>query len=151
MSQKVNECIPTMEPGDRFTGFCEAAVTGKRLVKVSDPKKVASQALSSTTDGGNIVVSPCGAGEAAIAVAEYDAAINTLVPCLRGTKHVPITSGAAVTAGDVVMSDATGRVVPFALGNTPAEGAALPVKYAVGIALTSTGAAGNDVIVALNL
>ena len=135
----VNECIPNYDSGEDLTGFCEAAVTGKRFVAISDPKKVASQALSTGVDGGNIVVSPCGAAAKAIGVAGYDAAINTLVPVIRGHKVVPMTSGAAVTAGVEVESDSTGRAITLAAGK------------ALGVALTTAGAADVDILVALDL
>jgi hypothetical protein len=48
-------------------------------------------------------------------VAGYDAAINKKVKIVRGYgKVVPIKSGGAIAAGDLVKSDATGRVITAA-------------------------------------
>lgn len=140
----VNESIAFYDSGEDVTAFCEAAVTGRRFVAVSDPKKVASQALSSGVDGGNIVVSPCGAGAKAFGVATYDAAINALVPVMRGHKIVQVDSGAALTAGDQVMSDATGRAITWVT-------AASEANSRLGIVLNSPTAAGQVAIVALDL
>ena len=53
-----NECIPYYEPGERITGHCETAVTGKRFVAVSDNIQ-SGPGLNTGTAGGNIVISHC--------------------------------------------------------------------------------------------
>lgn len=140
----VNESIAYYDSGEDITCFCEAAVTGRRFVAISDPKKVASEALSSAVDGGNAVVSHCGAGLKAFGVSSYDAAINTLVPVMRGHKVVEVEAGAAMTAGAEVMSDATGRAITWVT-------AASEANARLGIVLNSPSGAGQKAIVALDL
>lgn len=133
-----NEAIAYFDPGDDLSAHVEASVTGRRFVAISDPKQVASAALANDTLGGNIVVSPAGAGGAAIGVAAYDATAGQKVPIMRGHKVVPVEAGAAITAGARVESDATGRAITFGTG------------VPLGIALNSPTAAGQVAIVALN-
>lgn len=135
----VNEAIAYYDAGEDITCHCEAAVTGKRFVAISDPMQAGFAGLASTSAGGNPVVSPAGAGVKAFGVATYDAAIGAKVPVMRGHKVVPVTSGAAITAGAEVESDATGRAITLAAGK------------ALGIALNTTTAAGQDTVVALDL
>ena len=135
----VNEAIAFYDPGDDLSCHCEAAVTGKRFVAVSDPKQAGSLGLANDTLGGNIVVSPAGAGAAALGVATYDAALGAKVPVMRGHKVVPVEAGAAMTAGDRVQSDASGRAITLAAG------------VPLGIVLNSPTAAGQIAVVALNL
>jgi hypothetical protein len=153
----VNECVAFYDAGEDVTCHVEAAVTGKKLVKISDPIQAGSAGLSSTTTGGNPVVSPCGAGEQPFGVAAYDAAIGAKVPVIRGKKVLPLVSGAAITAGARVMSDSTGRVVTYvgtvdvaASGNaeTLTVGAA---AVPVGVILNSPGAADALAIVAIDI
>lgn len=152
MAKGDNQAIAYYDPGTDISAFCEAAVTGMRFVKISDPKKVASQALSSTADGGNIVVSPCGANERAFGVASYDSPIGDWCPIMRGHKVVPVTSGAALTAGDLVVSDATGRAVPYDAPALSGDAEDLPaVPFVCGQVLNSPTAAGQTAIVALDL
>lgn len=147
----VNEAIVAYDSGEDLTAYCEAAVTGKRFVAISDPKKVATLALSSAVDGGNIVVSPCGAGAKAVGISAYDAAQDAIVPVIRGHKVVVMTAGAAVTAGDTVMSDSTGRAIKYDPGVTTTVGQACVEVYQCGQALSTTTAAGQDIVVALDL
>jgi hypothetical protein len=105
----LNECQSLFEPGEDLTGHCTAPVVGKTFLKVSG-----------VTPGGllggseNIRVATAGAGQWAIGVAGHDQILNGQVPMLNGPgKVVPVTAGAAITAGDKIMSDATGRAVPW--------------------------------------
>ena len=134
-----NEAIAYFDPGDDLSAHVEASVTGRRFVAVSDPKQVGSAALANDTLGGNIVVSPAGAGVRPLGVAAYDASAGYKVPVIRGHKVVPVEAGAAITAGAEVESDATGRAITLATGKS------------CGIALNSPTAAGQVAIVALDL
>jgi hypothetical protein len=133
-----NEAIAYFDPGDDLSAQAEATVTGRRFVAISDPKQIGSAALANDTFGGNIVVSLAGAGAHAIGVATYDATAGQKVPVMRGHKVVPVEAGAAMTAGDAVQSDATGRAILLAAGAK------------LGIVLNSPTAAGQVAIVALN-
>jgi hypothetical protein len=134
-----NEAVAFFDPGDDLSCHVESAVTGRRFVAVSDPKQVGSVALANDTLGGNIVVSPAGAGALALGVASYDASAGQKVPVMRGHKVVPVEAGAAITAGDAVASDATGRAVLAGAG-----------VQRLGICLNSPTAAGQVAVVALN-
>lgn len=153
----VNEAIAYFDPGDDLNGQATATITGRRFIKVSGAKQVGSQALATDTLGGSILVAPCGAGQRAIGVADYDCASGSKVGIVRGKKVFPVESGAALTAGDRVMSDATGRAITWvgavdvaASGN--AETLSVPEgPFECGVVLNQPTAAGQTAIVALDL
>lgn len=126
-----NECIPYFEPAHRVTARCTAAVRGKRFV-----------AVSGDITGGpggteNVRVAEAGAGVKAFGVACYDGVLNEEIPTLNDGAIAPVTSGAAITAGQEVESDATGRAIPLAAGRP------------CGLAVSSVGAADLDVAIKL--
>lgn len=129
----VNECIPYYEPGGRLTCHVEADVTGKRFVAVTDPKQAASAGLTTSVTGGNIVVSPCGAGARGLGVAVYDKAAGGKVPVIAAPGTiVPVLAGAAITGGNEVEVAAGGKVIPLNTGKA--------VGMAVGDASNNTDA-----------
>lgn len=101
-----NECIPYYEPGGRLTAKCEAAVTGKRFVDISDPL---------STDG-NIVVSPATAKGMALGVASHDAAEKARVTVLVGNFVVPVTASGTIEPGEEVQVATGGKAVKFSDG-----------------------------------
>jgi len=109
-----NEVIPYYEVADRITARCSAAVTGKKFVKISG-NRISGPGLSAAGDGGTYQVAQTVAGDKAFGVAMWDAAINTMVPVIR-EGIVPVTAGAAITAGQEVQSDANGAAIPLAAG-----------------------------------
>lgn len=128
-----NECIPYFEPATRPSGYCTAAVRGKRFV-----------APSADIPGGpggteNMRVAEAGDGVAAVAVSCYDGAIDETIPLVRGVAIVPVTAGAAITAGQPVQSDAQGRAVPVSTG------------IQLGVAVAAQGTVDSDVAIALQL
>lgn len=132
-----NECIPYFDAGEDVSVRAEAAVTGKRFVKVSDPQDgPANMGLDPAATGGRIVVSHCPAGEKPFGVASYDAAINGHLYAIRGQKIVPVTAGASITAGQQVEVGTNGQAIPLASG------------VAVGLAVDSA-ANGTDCPIAL--
>ena len=123
-----NEAIPYKRPGEDVTGYCTSAVTGKRCVQISAAKPAGEKAegvsLSATTTGGGgtyRIALPSGAGanggaaKMIFGVSKYDAAINKLCGVIR-EGIVPITTSAAVTAGQSLQVAADGTVVPFSTG-----------------------------------
>lgn len=130
-----NELIPIFEDGDRPTGYCTATVRGRRLVKIS------ADITGGMFGTENIQVAESTAGYPAVGVACYDGASGDNIPLLR-VGLVPLIAGAAITAGDPLMSDAQGRVVPYTDGAT---------NHRIGVALTAAAAAGDDVAVALQI
>ena len=140
----VNESIAYYDPGNDITCHVEASVTGRHFVMITDPKQAGSLGLADDTLGGNPVVSPCTAGAAAFGVATYDAATGTKVPVMRGHKVVDMNSGAAISAGAKVMSDGTGRVIPWVT-------AASEANEALGICLNTVAGADAAAVIALNI
>jgi hypothetical protein len=112
-----NESIPIYQPGEAVTGHCQAAVTGKRFLKLAaDKQPGADAAVSDAVAGGNIVVAMCVAGDKCFGVADRDRAINEKVGVLGPGHITPVRAGAAVTAGQRVQSDASGQAIPLAAG-----------------------------------
>lgn len=139
-----NECIEYSDPGNDLNGQATANVTGRRFLAVSGAKQVGSQALATDTFGGSILVAHAGNGVRPIGVAGYDANSGFKVPIKRGQKVIPVETGAAITAGALVMSDATGRAIPWVT-------AAGEANARCGICLNAPTAAGQVAIIALNL
>jgi hypothetical protein len=141
----VNEAIPVYEAAytQKLTVYFTAAVTGKKFVGPLTTFQSGPLALSpdplAAGDGGNIqCAGPPAAGGQVGGVAMYDAAINTRGGVLRGAgTMVPITSGAAITAGTELQADATGAVIPYSTGRK------------VGVAHSAAAGAGTDVVVEL--
>jgi hypothetical protein len=107
-----------------FTKVCSAAVTGRQMVVVS----------------GNNTVAPSAAADAKwVGVAAHDQVAGQEVTIYHGDVQRPLASG-AITAGDIVVTAAAGRVVTNA---APGAG------QQVGIALT-TATDGNPVEVLFN-
>jgi hypothetical protein len=105
------ESIPLFDKADSVTAVATAPVTGARFVRVS--------AARATTGDFNqsLRVAPAGAGNAVFGISAHDAASGETV----GVHHQPaiiteVEAGAALTAGTVVASDATGRAVPYVAG-----------------------------------
>lgn len=140
-----NEAIPFYEPGQRITAHCEAAVVGKRFVDISDPAQ-SGPGLSSTAEGGNIVVSPASAGGLVLGVASYDAAIGKKVAVILGGV-VPVVADGNVTAGQQIEVGTDGkaktRTTGLAVGRaleSASSGADVPVLLyqGVGVELDTT-------------
>lgn len=109
-----NDCIPFKRPGEDITGHATAAVTGKRFLRIS-ANRTSGPGLSNTAEGSVYSVAPAAAGGEVIGVAKYDAPLNSKVGVIRGG-IVPVTAGAALTAGQAVQSDGTGQAIPLAAG-----------------------------------
>lgn len=145
-----NECIPWFEPGTNPTVHATpAAIRGKRFVEVSAAAQGSGPLLSATSEGGNIVAQEASANtDRALGVAAHDAAIGEKVMVFR-QGVVPVTSGAAVTAGARVVSDSQGRAV-----TRPAIPGTYDNTYGpetLGVAVTTVAGADLDVYVALSL
>ncbi len=133
------EAVPYYFPGQTRTGRLDSGpASGRTFAKVDPAGSPAytPEGLSATTEGGNIPVATCGAGEKAMGVFQRDKAVNELVGVFcEGV--VPVLSGAAITAGAEVESDANGKAVPLSAG------------VAIGQALNAAG--GADEVVAVDL
>jgi len=125
-----NECIPLFRPGADMTGQCSAAVTGKRVLRLT--------ATRDATTGLVVVANTTANTQRPFGIAGYDQVINGRVPILKGKGLiVPVTAGAAIAFDTEVESDATGRVVAFTTGAK------------VGRTIEAVGAAGVDVFIEL--
>ncbi len=124
-------CIPYKQPGDSASFQATAAVAGKQFVKITAPR-IGGGANGLSIDTKNVYqVGPCNTtGEAVLGVAMTDTIQGQIGGAyLRGSGVVvPITAGAAVTAGQEVQTDANGHAIPVAAGK------------AVGYALDSAAA-----------
>lgn len=145
-----NPITPLFEGGDRpITAAVTAAVSASRFVKIAaaptgGPLLDLSTPTSPMTGGNLIQVVTCTAGAKAFGVAGHDAAsagdplrvhqAGSIVPVIAGT--------GGVTAGQEVMSDASGGAVTW-------TSAASEANKACGIAVTSA-AAGSVVYVRLH-
>lgn len=93
-------------PGEAITGVATAAVTSRRVVRISGNR---------TGDGGNLAVAPAGAGARGFGVAANDAGAGQLVRIARGGVVRVIAEG-AITAGDAVQVGAAAGVVTASAG-----------------------------------
>ena len=141
-----NECIPYYEGPYTQTQTVHAgyAVTGKTFVGPITSYQGQGPGLSADPlpagDGGNqqVPAAPVAGGQVA-GVAAWDAASGSKLTIIRGTHtQLPVTSGAAVNAGDLLKVDTQGRVLLATTGT-----------FIVGKAHSTVGAAGADVIVEL--
>lgn len=133
------DVIPYFDMGEAITGVSTAAITGGRFVKI-DPAstwnpvglKGDTQLPPATSVISNVPnILPAVAGDKAFGVAMRDAAIGKPVGVLRSPGMVlPVEVGAAVTAGQEVQSDGSGRAIPLATGK--ALGLALGPQATVG-------------------
>lgn len=120
-----NECTPLFRPGREITVLTTGAVTGKRCVGVSATRDTAT---------GLIKVAHAGAGTKALGVASYDIGSGAKGSIKRGGV-LPVTAGAAITAGAEVEVGTAGKVITLASGK------------AVGIAV-ETGSTDVDCMIA---
>lgn len=123
-----NECIPLYQPGKHITAAVATAVTGKTFVDISG-------ATLNPATGALISVAPATAAGKVLGVAAFDAAVGAQVSVI-GEGVVPVTAGAAITAGAEVEVGTGGKAITLASGK------------AVGRALT-TAANNADVYVRL--
>lgn len=126
-----NESIPVFEPADRISAYCTAAVTGKTFVDIS------ADIPGGPIGTENIRVAQCAAGAKPVGVACYDGAIADIIPLHTDHSAILMPAGAAITAGQEVQCDATGRPIPLAAGR-PA-----------GKALSTQATVGSDVLIKL--
>lgn len=147
MPAKANICVPLFKGGEKdVTVRVTAAVVGKTFGTISaniqSGPEITTAVLPTTYDGGNLQAATCGAGLEPDGVFAYDAAINTIVPLIRKGAIAPVTSGAAITAGAEVMSDAAGKAIPWV-------SAASEANRKAGKAVTTASGANVDCYVEL--
>lgn len=125
-----NPITPLFEPGQKITARITAAVTAGRFVKPSGnfeggPLLDVSTPTGPLTGGNLMKVATCGAGQQAIGVAGTDgAADGDVIPVLNGPGLVvPMTAAGAITAGDKIMSDASGRATTWVTAASEANNA----------------------------
>jgi hypothetical protein len=102
-----NECIPYYDPADDVTGYCTAAVVGKRFLDIS--------AGLSTTDALISVATATAKGKA-IGVAARDQAEKGRVLVRRGPKVVPVTASGTIEPGDEVQVATGGKAIKLTDG-----------------------------------
>jgi hypothetical protein len=132
----VNESIPVYEPADRVSAICVGAVRGKRFVDIA--ADIPGGPLGTELPR----VSECGAGIRPVGVACYDGADGDLVPLHNDHSWVLMPAGAAIVAGNEIMSDSQGRPTPWVWA---ANGANRPC----GKAISTQATVGSDVLIKL--
>lgn len=112
-----NECTPFKEEGLSVTAKASAQIVGKTFVKISG-NRTGGGADGLGTDLANVYqVATAAAGDRAVGVARQDAASGALVGVYTAPGIiVPVTAGAALTAGQEVQSNASGQAIPLAAG-----------------------------------
>jgi hypothetical protein len=99
----LNGMIPYFEPADRLSATATAAVVGKTFVAIS----------GNLASDNTFQVATCAAYAKPFGVAEYNAATGQWVGVVR-EGVCPVTCGAsALTAGEEVMSDASGNAIAW--------------------------------------
>lgn len=128
-----NECIPYYAGAEQITVVAGAAgVNGKRFVTTTGPLAL-GMGIDGGTPTGNVAAT---AGETVLGVGAQDGAIGLAIGVfIDGI--VPVTTSAALTAGTVVMTDASGFATPWLLATAPA------VNEIAGVCLGDT-ASGSD-------
>lgn len=127
-----NTCVPLFPDPKDISVRATAAVVGKTFADISaniqSGPAITTAALDAAYDGGNVQAATCGVGVKPIGVFAYDRAEGELVPlkCVPGSV-VPVTAGAAITAGQEVQSGAGGKAVPL----TPAAAIAATLQTGV--------------------
>lgn len=122
------EYLPIYRPGQVLTLKASATITGGQLVAVS----------------GSGTVAPAGAAVANwVGVAAFDAATNDNVT-IHSNGVQSLTASGTVTAGDLVISAASGQVSTAAAVTTPTAADVNTTRQVVGVALT-TATNGNKV------
>lgn len=139
-------CIPYKEEASHITGKVKTTqVVSKTFVKVSGVQ-LGSPELGLVADGasdksGVYQVDPCVSGDAGLiplGVAAYDCPVGGLLTIIR-EGIVPVTNGAAITAGQYVEMNTAGKVIPHNTGTI------------IGIAMDSQSTVGGDTPILLLL
>lgn len=138
-----NDMVRTREPGQDVSCETTAAVVGKTFVRISGARAFRFNVLATTATGNLYKVATAIAGGPAFGVAKYDqSVVGGKVGVARGG-IVAVTAGAAISAGQLIMSDAAGKAVPWV---SAASEANAKLGYAVDDCLIAA-----DAEIALNL
>lgn len=97
-----------------------ATVVGKTFADLSadiqSGPDITTTDLPVAYDGGNFQGATAAAGVKPIGVWAFDGVAGQLLPVKAPGKIVPVTAGAAITAGQEVEVGASGRAIPLATG-----------------------------------
>lgn len=102
------DVTPYTDPADHVTVYCEGAVAGGTFVAISGPK-VGGLTQVGTAGGGT-----SGLTTSVVGVAEFDGAAAGTTTVLRGNAEAQVLAGAAITAGQKLTFDSSGRAIPAA-------------------------------------
>lgn len=113
----LNICEPYYDDGDEITGLNTQgeSINGKRFIAIdgSAEGKPPSE-VTDATAGGNLRIRYPARGGETIGVTGYDTGAGRGVKIVRGAnKVVPVKAGAAIEAGNLVMTDERGQAVPL--------------------------------------
>lgn len=117
----MSDYLPTYTPGRERTGTLSASCTGRQLLAVS----------------GDGTVAPAGANAANwLGAAAFDAASGARVTYHCGGEQ-ELTASGSITAGDLVVCAANGKVSSLAAVTTPTPSDVTNGRGIVGVALTT--------------
>jgi hypothetical protein len=118
-----NPDLPLYDDADEITVLTTAAVVGKTFADVdsatsgfSSGPALTTTAVPAAWDPGVVQAKTCAAGAKCLGVFTRDAASGSTVLVLTHNRILPVTAGAAITAGQEVQSDASGNAIPLAAG-----------------------------------
>lgn len=138
-----NDMVRTKEPSSDISCETTAAVVGKTFVRISGARAFRFNVLATTATGNLYKVATAAAGGPAFGVAKYDQAVVGGKVGVARAGICTVQAGAAITAGQLIMSDAAGKAVPWV---SAANEANAKLGYAVDDAANAA-----DAEVALNL
>lgn len=99
-----NECIPYWDEADALTCYCKGAATGKRFVAIAGARTNGLPTIGVAGGGTS------GLTTRVVGVAAQDAVVTGTVTVLTDG-IVPVTAGGAISAGDPITFDSTGKAV----------------------------------------
>lgn len=102
----MTDCTPLWDEGDTLTCHAAAAVIGCRFVSCTTGRTEGNPTVQHTAAGGDV-----------FGVAARDKNLGEKVMVHRSRDIIaPVEAGAALTAGQLVQSDAVGRAIPYVAG-----------------------------------
>lgn len=118
----MSDYTPLYVPGDAYTSTASATIVGGQLVEVS----------------GTDTVGPAGANSLkVVGVAAFDAASGARVTIYLGKVIHEVTASGAITAGDLLVAAAAGKVSTLAVVTTPTAADVTNTRAIVGVALNT--------------
>ena len=118
----MSDYLPVYSPGEAFTSTASATITGGQILEVT----------------GSGTVGPAAAGSVkVVGVAAFDCASGARITVWSAAQVHEVTASGTVTAGDPVVSAASGQVASAAAVTTPTAADVTTTRALIGVALTT--------------